>query len=108
LSVSPTWYLTGYENAAYVHEVDILQHRVPVLLWEHLLSSLPGHGPVYQIQIYIIHSEIVERILQGWCNVVWVVTVVPELGRDEEIFARDATLLDSSSNGFLGTVTTTP
>jgi hypothetical protein len=78
------------------------------MLWEQLISSLPGHGPVYQKQIYIIRSEVFERLLQGWCYIVWVLMGAPELGRDEQIFARDAALLDSFSNGFLGTVTTTP
>jgi hypothetical protein len=73
----------GYGNATYVHEIDILHDWHSIFLRKQLISSLPGHRPVYQIQIYVIHIEVFERILQGWFYIIWVLLVAPELGRNE-------------------------
>lgn len=65
------------ENATYVDDVDILQDRLPILLREEFLASFPGHGPVNQEQINVVHFQIVQGLLQSRCYVVWMVLVVP-------------------------------
>lgn len=55
-------------------------------------------------EIQVIRSEILERLVQGALNILWVMLRIPELARDEDLGTRDAALLDSLSHCRLVTV----
>lgn len=59
---------------------------------------------MYQEQINIVHFQILERFVNSFGNIPWVVLVIPELGSDEQFVSGDTTLANGSSNGFFGTV----
>lgn len=59
---------------------------------------------MYQEQINIVHFQILERFVNGFGNILWVVLVIPELGSDEQFVSGDTTLANGSSNGFFGAV----
>lgn len=59
---------------------------------------------MHEIQIHIVHAQVIEGLLQRRGHVVWMVLIAPEFGRDEDIFAWDATFPDALSDGFLGSV----
>ena len=60
---------------------------------------------MYQIEIDIVQVQVIERLLQGRLNILGVVLVIPQLGGDEEIFARDTALFDSRADGLFGAIT---
>lgn len=96
--------VTVYESAAYVNYVDRFHHRLSVLCREKLLASLPGYRPVHKIQIHVCHAQIIKGLLHSRSDIIWVMLVVPKLGRYEKILAWDSTLLHSFSHGFFGAV----
>jgi hypothetical protein len=55
-------------------------------------------------EIHIIKTEIIQRVLERLLDVVRVVLVVPQLRREEDLFAGDAALLDGVADGLFGAV----
>lgn len=88
----------------YVDKVDILQDVFSIFLGEEVIAAPPGDGPVHQVEIHIVNSQIVQRLLQRTRNVSRIMLVVPQLGRDEYFFARDTAPRDGVPDGFLGPV----
>lgn len=37
----------GYVSTAYIDDVNVLHYKLAILLWEEVLASLPGYGPVH-------------------------------------------------------------
>ncbi len=63
-------------------------HDVPVLILGHPLIS-PGHcmGPVDQVEVDVVQTQIPERPPQRGLNVVLVHLVGPQFGRHEDVFS---------------------
>ena len=56
---------------------------------------------MHQIQVEIVSLKIFEGSIDGRFDIVRVMAIVPELGRDEDLFSRDAAFLDASGySGF--------
>jgi hypothetical protein len=56
------------------------------------------------VQIEIVSPKVLQGGIEGLLDIVGVVRVVPELGRDEQLLARNARLLDGITDSSLGTV----
>jgi len=52
-------------------------------------SELVGYGPVDEVQVEVVHFEILQGLLQPASNVLSLVVSVPELRGEEEILALD-------------------
>ena len=60
---------------------------------------------MHEVKIEIVGLEIFQGCIEGLLDLIDSVAIVPELCGDEDLRARNATLLDRSTNGGLGTVT---
>src|SRR5437899_13055228 len=67
------------------------QERVPRLL------SQTRHGPVDEVQIDVVEAELAATLLERPQRGLVALVVVPELGRDEDLFARDPALPNRGS-----------
>lgn len=63
-----------------------------------------GAGPVHEVEVYVGRVEVTEGGVERGGYIVRVVSVVPELGGDEEVRAGDAGFLDGGADGGLGAV----
>lgn len=59
---------------------------------------------MHQEKVKIIKTQIIQRLLQRWANVVRVVLVVPELAGNEDLAPWHAALPDGLPNSFFGTI----
>src|SRR5947209_8505893 len=71
--------------------VTDLEERLPGLL------SQTGHGPVDEVQIDVVEAELAATLLERPQRGLVALVVVPELGRDEDLFARDPALPNRGS-----------
>ena len=59
---------------------------------------------MHQEKVDIFKIQVVERILKGLGDVIGVVLVIPELGRDEKLITGHTTFLDGFSYSLFGSV----
>lgn len=59
---------------------------------------------MHQEQINVSHIQVVEGVLERLRDIVRVVFVVPQLGRDKELLAGDSALFDGISDSLFGSV----
>ena len=59
---------------------------------------------MHEIQVEVIGLEVSQRGVDGGLDVVRMMAVVPKLGRNENLIARDAAILDAPGDGWLSTI----
>ena len=59
---------------------------------------------MHEIKVKVIGLEIFQRGVDGGFDVVRMMAVVPKLGSDEDLIARDAAVLDAPGDGWLSTI----
>ena len=79
-------------------------HRLPRVLEWHLLDliggdrlrhvRLEGHGKVHQVQVELLDAEGLDRLEAALFNALGPMKVVPQLGRDPNVGAGHARLLE--------------
>lgn len=74
------------------------------VLGELVVAGFEGRGPVHQVEVDVVHAEVLEGLVQGAFDVLGRVLVVPKLGGDEELGAVDAGFLDGGPDHGLGPV----
>jgi len=85
--------------------VGVARLRLAVAVFrEHVVAASEWRGPMHQVEVEIVGAEVFERRIERLLNVIGMVRVVPELCGYEELFARDARLLDGIANGGFGAV----
>lgn len=90
-----------------IHKVDILGDHLSVgVLLKQLFGGLECSWPVHEVKVDVIEAEVLERGIESWLDGGWSVGVVPELGGDEELLARNVRLLDGAADCWLGAVDT--
>lgn len=80
------------------------QYFAIAALGEEGIAALEGRGPMDQVEIEIVGTEVFQGGVEGFFNVVWVLRVVPQFGGDEELAALDAGFLYGGSDGGFGAV----
>ena len=63
-----------------------------------------GAGPVHEVEVNVVGAQVGERGIKGSFDVVRMVTVVPEFGRDEELGAWNAGFADGGASGAFGAI----
>lgn len=54
--------------------------------------------PMHQVQVNIIHAQILQRLVQRRLNIFGCMLGIPQLASNEDLFARNARLADAISN----------
>ena len=80
-----------------VVDVGYFHHAIRILR-ELVIPWLERGGPMHQVQINIVHLQILQGLVQSWLNISGFVLVVPELGGDEQLGSRDPALLDRGAD----------
>lgn len=75
------------------------------VLREQFIAASEGDGPVNEVEIHIVGSQILQRSIKRLLNVIRMVRVIPELGGEKDLVSRDAGLLDGAADSRLGSVT---
>lgn len=59
---------------------------------------------MHEVEVEVVGAKILQGGIERFLDVIGVVGVVPELGGDEELFARDAGFFDGIAYGGLGAI----
>ena len=87
-----------------VDVVRVARLDLVVLLGHEGVAPGEGGGPVHEVEVEVVRAQVFEGGVDGRFDVVRVVRVVPELGRDEDFGAGDAAFLDGCADGGFGPV----
>lgn len=88
-----------------VHVVGIAVDGLSLVVFgDHGVASAESDGPVHEVEVHVVHAEVLEGSIEGGFDVRGVVGVVPEFGGDEEGGAGDAGFLDGGAAGGFGAV----
>ncbi len=48
-----------------------------------------ANGPVHEVEVEVVELEVGESLAKSFADIIGMVHVIPQLGRDEELVARD-------------------
>lgn len=86
---------------ANVNVISVASLHLAIVVFRHkLLAACEWGGPVHEVQVKVVGLQIFERGINGRLDIVGVVAIVPELGRDKYFMARHTAVLDTA--GYCG------
>lgn len=89
----------------YIDIISIVRDQVAVLIgWKWVIAALEGDGPVHKEKVEVFKTQVVQCFLEGFSNIVGVVSVVPQLASNEKLAPWHTALLDGFSHSWLSAV----